>query len=91
MAVAEALSANLPVVVSDEVALAGEIEEAGAGAVFRYADVPDLTAALARVAAAVADSDCATAAVGAAVQPSGLPAAIFRVRTHSTPVGIFGR
>jgi glycosyltransferase involved in cell wall biosynthesis len=61
MAVAEALSANLPVVVSDEVALAGEIEEAGAGAVFRYADVPDLTAALARVAAAVADPGYETA------------------------------
>lgn len=35
--------------------------------------------------------DCAPAAEGAALQPSGLPAAIFRVRTHSTPVGIFGR
>ena len=47
MAVAEALSANLPSS-SPTGRPRRRDREAGAGAVFRYADVPDLTAALAR-------------------------------------------
>jgi glycosyltransferase involved in cell wall biosynthesis len=49
MSIAEALSANLPVVASSQVALGPAIEAAGAGALFTYGDPASLAAAVADV------------------------------------------